>query len=95
MNATTFLFVKFDDGQATVKLTKDLYDFNSFCHYFHTDDWLKNKKGIEDCLEKGYPYVFDGNDVHYYILTHPFWQAFTDEESGEKYEAAEVELKVV
>jgi hypothetical protein len=90
---TNYLFVRLFETDATVKLSKDLDDFQNFCHYSSLSDWPSHKKIIADCLDKGGQYIFDGNDVHYYILTHPTWMEFEDE-NGERFDAPTVELKV-
>ena len=89
----TFLFVRLFETDATVKLSTNLDDFKDFCHYSRPDYWAEQKEVIEDCLDKSGKYVFEGNDVHYYILTHDTWEEFEDDD-GEKYEAPAVELIV-
>jgi hypothetical protein len=56
-----------DDEVVKKAISINLEEFKTFCHYATLSDWSKHKKLIEDCLEKTGHYVFDGNDVKYYI----------------------------
>ena len=69
-----YLFIRmFEDG-ATTKLTDNLDDFKEFCHYSSLSSWDEHKKLIKKCLQKTCQYEFTGNDVWYYILSHPVWE---------------------
>ena len=81
----TYLFICADETETKVKLSEKLDDFKDFCHYTELSDWEEHKKYINKILDKSNIYVFNGNDVHYYIIIHPCW----DDECDEK-----IELKV-
>ena len=74
MEKYKYLFIQmFEDG-VTTQLTDKLDDFRDFCHYCDLSDWNEHKKLIKKCLRKSCQYEFTGNDVWYYILTHPVWE---------------------
>jgi hypothetical protein len=63
-----YRFTAFLDGEVIKQaISSNLEEFKAFCHYTSLSDWSKHKKLIEICLEKTGRYVFDGNDVKYYI----------------------------
>ena len=74
MNKNNYLFIRMDEEGAITKLTDNLDDFKSFCHYSSLSDWAGHKKLIKKCLQKTCMYEFTGNDVWYYILIHPTWE---------------------
>ena len=69
-----YLFIRADEGEAITKLTNSLDDFKEFCHYSSLSNWKSHKRHILKCLDSSGIYVFDGNDVHYYIIQHPMWE---------------------
>lgn len=74
MAKSKYLFIRmFEDGVKT-QLTDNLDEFKTFCHYCDLSDWAEHKKHIKKCLQKTCMYEFTGNDVWYYILTHPVWE---------------------
>lgn len=74
MTKNKYLFIRMDEAGVVAQLTDSLDSFKSFCHYSSLSDWTEHKKLIKKCLQKASQYVFNGNDVWYYILTHPTWE---------------------
>lgn len=68
-----YLFIRLDDGGTTVKMSDNLDEFYSFCHYASLSDWNNHKKLIKKCIKDDNIYIFTGNDVWYYVIEHAFW----------------------
>ena len=52
MAKNKYLFIRmFEDGVKT-KLTDNLDEFKTFCHYCGLSDWAEHKKFIKKCLQK-------------------------------------------
>ena len=71
MEKKAYLFIRADESGIETKLSFDLKEFFNFCHY---SDLIPNEEHafiIEKCITDRGSYIFDGNDVHYYIITHP------------------------
>ena len=69
-----YLFVRLDEEGAQVKLSEDLDEFKTFCHYASLSDWAHHKKIILDCLDRDTVYTFTANDTWYYVLAHNVWE---------------------
>lgn len=79
MTKNKFLFIRMDETGVVTQLTANLDDFKAFCHYSSLSDWSEHKKLIKKCLQKTCHYEtchyeFTGNDVWYYVLSHPTWE---------------------
>lgn len=80
MTNDKYLFIKLDESGVDAKLTDNLEDFESFCHYSGLSDWSEHKKLIKKCLQTANQYIFTGNDVWYYVLSHPTWEFISSSE---------------
>jgi hypothetical protein len=78
----SYLFIRISENNATVKLTEDLNEFKEFCHYSGLSDWDVHKQVILQNMRKLGIYIFDGNDVWYYVVQHPLW--LPDEDDVER-----------
>lgn len=80
MSRNNYLFIRMDEEGVLTKLTNNLDDFKSLCHYSSLSDWTEHKRLIKKCLQKTYQYEFTGNDIWYYILSHPTWEDIPNSE---------------
>ncbi|GHV13226.1 hypothetical protein FACS189491_07850 [Spirochaetia bacterium] len=73
-----YLFIRLDECSADVKLAEDLNEFKEFCHYADLSDWDIHKQTVLQNIDKYGFYIFDGNDVWYYVVQHHMWIGWAD-----------------
>jgi hypothetical protein len=70
----TYLALRLDESGTVAKHIHSFEEFYDFCHYAS----LNNKKDFISHLKKYFKnhdlYIFDGNDVWYYLMRHITWE---------------------
>jgi hypothetical protein len=69
-----YAFLRIDESGMDTKLSKNLDEFQHFCHYTSLSGWIDHKRLIEESLKMNGIYWFNGNDVWYAVIQHCCWE---------------------